>query len=100
MCSGCAGDLSLSTDDGASWTLIDSGLTNPNFNALLAVGTDLFVGTSDGDIHSTDNSTSWTAANEGLRNKTVRALAVSGTNLFAGTKGDGVWRRSLSEMSK
>ena len=73
----------LSTNNGASWTAIDSGLQfgdihNPNYPAVYALavsGTNLFAGTSGGIFISTNNGTSWTAG--GLSSPYVRALVVS-----------------------
>ncbi|HUU28477.1 MAG TPA: hypothetical protein VM123_11755 [archaeon] len=81
----------LSTNNGTSWTEVNTGLTNTVILAL-AVSPDssgnLFAGTGDGGVFlSTNNGTSWTEVNNGLTNTSVRALAVSGTNLFAGTGG-------------
>ena len=87
----------LSTNNGTSWTSINTGLTNPSVTALAVSsnetgGTNLFAGTNGGVFLSTNNGTSWTAINTGLTNPNVTAFAVSsnetgGTNLFAGTNG-------------
>lgn len=73
-------------------------MTNTIVQSLSVSGSNLFAGTSGGVFLSTNNGTSWTAASTGLTTVDVLSLAVSGTNLFAGTYGDGLWRRSLSEM--
>jgi len=78
----------LSTNNGTSWTAVNTGLTYPLVNALAVSGTNLFAGTGrDGVFLSTNNGTSWIAVNTGLTNLYVYAFAVSGTNLFAGTFG-------------
>ena len=81
-----------STDSGANWDSVNSGLTNLGIQSLAVSGTNLYVGTRGGVFRSTDNGTNWTAANTGLGNTDATALAVSGTNLFAGTAGGGVFR--------
>jgi len=82
----------LSTDNGTSWTTVNTGLTNAEVSALAVSGTNLFAGTHFGGVFlSTNNGTNWTAVNTGLMNTIVHALAVSGTNLFAGTEGGGVF---------
>lgn len=89
----------LSTNNGTSWTEVNTGLTSSFVYALAVSGTNLFAGTYDGIFLSTNNGTSWTAVNTGLTNTNVLSLApdlLSG-NLFAGTYG-GVWRRPLSEI--
>ena len=89
----------LSTNNGTSWTEVNTGLTSSFVYTLAVSGTNLFAGTYDGIFLSTNNGTSWTAVNTGLTNTNVLSLApdlLSG-NLFAGTYG-GVWRRPLSEI--
>src|SRR5882672_8243150 len=80
-----------STDNGVSWTAVNSGLTDTNITSLAVIGTNLFAGTSRGVFRSTDNGTSWTAASTGLQDTSIYALAVIDTNLFAGNK-YGVYR--------
>jgi len=87
------GGVFLSTNNGTSWTPVNTGLTTTNVYALAVNGTNLFAGTyGDGGVYlSTNNGTSWTAVDSGLTNNVVFALAASGTNLFAGTWGGGVF---------
>jgi len=93
----------LSTNNGTSWTAINTGLTSTLVLALAVSpdsggtgGTSIFAGTSRGGVFlSTNNGTSWTQVNTGLMNTNVLSLAVSpkgtgGTNLFVGTY-DGVY---------
>ena len=76
----------LSTNNGTSWTEVNSGLTNISVYALAVSGTNLFAGTDgDGVFLSTNNGSNW--INSDLTSTYVRALAVSGTNLFAGSWG-------------
>jgi hypothetical protein len=95
------GGVCRSTNSGASWTPINSGMTNLFGNAVAvssngAGDTNIFAG-GRGVFRSTDNGTSWTAA--GLSLLSVKCLAISpatgGTgdpNIFAGTRGNGVYR--------
>jgi hypothetical protein len=86
------GGVYLSTNNGTSWTQVNSGLTNTDVFALTLSGTNLFAGTLGGGVYlSTDNGTSWTQVNSGITNTDVYALTVSGTNLFVGTWGGGVF---------
>jgi len=84
-----------SSDNGAGWTVANTGLTNGSVNALaLNTGGEIFAGTFDGVFLSTNNGNSWTPVNTGLTNKRVRALALnSAGDIFAGTEG-GVFRSS------
>jgi hypothetical protein len=94
------GGVFRSSNNGTSWTAVNTGLTNTIVRSFAVSGSNLFAGTHGGGVFlSTNNGTSWTAVNTGLSNfTTVYALAVSGSNLFAGTGDYGVWRRPLSEM--
>jgi hypothetical protein len=93
----------LSTDNGTSWTAVNSGLKDrdtTNVLSLAVSGSNIFAGTDSGVFHSTNNGTSWTAISSGLpANSTITALAISYSNIFAGTK-SGVWRRPLSEVTE
>lgn len=82
------GYLFLSTNNGASWTRVNSGLPISRFiNALTFKDNYLFAGTSNGVFVSTNNGNSWVSSNSGLTNTSVSSLGVVGTNLFAGTAG-------------
>jgi ligand-binding sensor domain-containing protein len=92
------GGVFLSTNNGTSWTAVNSGLKDSSVRCLATSGSNIFAGTDSGVFLSTNNGTSWTAVNSGLPNADVNCLAVSGGNIFAGTNGFGVWRRPLSEV--
>jgi len=80
-----------STNDGTSWTPVNTGLTNLNVLAFTVAGTNLFAGTEgSGVFRSTNNGTNWSATSA-LTDPYVYALANSGTNLFAGADGGGVY---------
>jgi ligand-binding sensor domain-containing protein len=78
------GGVFLSTDNGSSWTEVNSGLMNTCVYSLAVSGTNLIAGTNGGVFLSTNNGTSWTSTGPGFAAE-VFSLAVSGTNLFAGT---------------
>jgi ligand-binding sensor domain-containing protein len=89
---GTEGGVFLSTNNGASWSAVNTGLNNTNVRALAVYGTNLFAGTYGGGVfRSTNNGTNWYVVNTGLIFTQVQALAVSGTNLFAGTYIGGVF---------
>jgi ligand-binding sensor domain-containing protein len=85
------GGVFLSTNNGTSWTAVNTGMTNTKVFSLAVSGTNLFAGTFGGVFLSTNNGASWTAVNTGLTSSFVFALYVSGTNLLAGTGGGGVF---------
>jgi photosystem II stability/assembly factor-like uncharacterized protein len=79
------GGVRRSTDNGATWTLASSGLTQPWIQALIAKDGSLFAGTAhSGVFRSTNNGLLWTEMNAGLMNRDVSSLAAAGPNLFAG----------------
>jgi photosystem II stability/assembly factor-like uncharacterized protein len=95
-----AGDnaVFVSTNNGTTWDLTNSGLKRIHVNSLVARGMDIYVGTWNGVYCSTDAGKSWAPINAGLTNLQVTTLYVRGTYLFAGTGGGGVFRSRLSEM--
>jgi len=70
----------ISTNSGASWRGVNSGLTNTYVQCLAVSGSNIFVGvngTNGGIFLSTDNGTNWTPVNAGLTNyKWISGLAV------------------------
>ena len=79
-----AAGVFLSTNNGTSWTAVNSGLTNTNVNVLAVGGSNIFAGTDGGGIFlSTNSGTSWTAVDSNLTYNPVCALALSGSNIFA-----------------
>ena len=89
-----------STDQGATWTQVNNGLTDLWITALLSPdGTHLFAAGAGGVFLSFDNGNTWSSVGTGLTTA-VSSLAVSadGSTLLAGTAGFGVWARPISEM--
>jgi ligand-binding sensor domain-containing protein len=83
-----------STDNGASWINLDSGLTDVNVKSIaFGPGGEVYAGTSvSGVFRSTDNGLYWTPMNNGLTNTSILSLAVTtGGTVFAGTT-SGVFR--------
>ena len=76
-----------STDNGATWTAVSSGLmfigTYAGANAFAAKGTDIFATTVSGIFLSTDNGTNWTSVN----GSDATGILVNGNDIYAGTAG-------------
>jgi hypothetical protein len=74
------GGVFKSTDGGASWAAVNSGLTNTNVFALAiapTTPTTVYAGTIHGGVFkSTDGGASWAAVNSGLTNTVVQALEI------------------------
>ncbi len=76
----------LSTDNGASWTAVNNGLTIGPVYALAVNGTYLFAAIEGGGIfRSGDNGNTWTGVFNGS-DIFVFSLGVSGTNVLVGTE--------------
>jgi hypothetical protein len=86
--------VTLSTDDGVSWTVAaNTGLTNLILRPLAVSGTNLFAGTfGDGVFRSNDNGSNWVSG-AGLKNEIIYSILISGTDLFAAGEG-GIFRSS------
>jgi ligand-binding sensor domain-containing protein len=82
---GSAG-VSLSTNNGNSWSAVNNGLTSTGISSFAINGTNVFAG-GDGVFLSSNNGSLWSSVINGLSNTTVNALAISGSNIFAGTNG-------------
>jgi photosystem II stability/assembly factor-like uncharacterized protein len=81
-----------SDDDGTSWTVVSTGLTNTGVWTLAVVDTVLYAGTNGGGVfRSNDAGATWTAASDGLTNLYALSLTSDGTSLYTGTIG-GVYR--------
>jgi photosystem II stability/assembly factor-like uncharacterized protein len=106
------GGVFRSTNNGASWTVVDSGLpAYPSVQALAVNGNTIFaaytamtgycnMSANPGVSYSTNNGTIWNKFDSGLAGQYITSLAVSGTDLYAGTVNSGVWRRLLSDATK
>ena len=95
--------ISVTTDYGANWTPINTGLTNLSVRAFVISTnkTYIFSGTLGGGVfRSLNNGTgaAWTAFNTGLTNLSVYSLAANGASTFVGT-GNGVFRASINSTS-
>lgn len=84
-----------STDNGDSWTEVNTGLTQLIiFSLAINPSGEVFAGTQLGGIfRSTDNGDNWTAVNKGLTNLLVYSLVINSSgDIFAGTQMGGVFR--------
>ncbi len=87
------GGVFRSTDNGASWVAVNTGLSNGIVLTFAISGDNLFAGTYGGGIfRSTNEGESWTAANVGLTSFYINTIVISDTNIFVGTGGGGIFR--------
>jgi photosystem II stability/assembly factor-like uncharacterized protein len=88
------GGIFISTDNGSSWTPINSGLPLKNITAIAKDGNNLYVNAwGAGPYTSINNGASWSAANGGLTGQglNIMSLTITGGKLFAGAYGGGVF---------
>lgn len=95
-----------SSDGGASWSPVDSGLNAIGVTSLAASTTYLFAGTAypNGVFRSTNQGAMWVAVDSGLTSESqyipeILCLLFKGANLFAGTVGMGVVLSTNNGMS-
>src|SRR5947208_2499102 len=75
----------LSTNNGASWAPVNSGLSNTNVTSLVIVGNNIFAGTQGGVFMSANNGSSWSSVSSGISTLWILSLATNGTYIYAGT---------------
>jgi hypothetical protein len=84
----------ISSDSGASWTAVNSGLTNLTVISLAVIGKYVFAGTNGGAgiFLSSNSGSNWIASDSGLPlNSDVPSLAVTGYGVYAGVYGGGIF---------
>lgn len=78
------GKLYISIDNGATWTLSNSGITNGKVTSIVNVGNKILASTYGwGVFISTDNGTTWT--NPSGSSTYIQSFFVNGTNVIAGS---------------
>ncbi len=91
------GGVARSFDEGANWTLVNSGLTSqvkPLQVQFAPNGTGYVVSEAAGTYVSTNGGASWSASTEGLTNLNTRGIAFQGSDVYVGTRGAGVFKRT------
>ncbi|GAB1350789.1 hypothetical protein MASR1M107_30040 [Ignavibacteriales bacterium] len=86
------GGIYISNNNGNTWTVSNTGLTNLTVWALHGAGSAIYAGTLGGVFKSTDNGATWAAANSGILSLDIRAFTSVGTTIFAGSIGGGIYR--------
>ena len=87
-----------STDGGASWNAVNTGLTNTQISTVALdpqTPTTVYAGTWGGVFKSTDGGGNWSAANTGLPGAGISVLVVdplTPTTLYAGMESFGVFK--------
>ncbi len=97
------------TDDGAHWMSVSTGLPASKMQALIVKDSTLFVGTFVGNYRSTNKGDTWIEVDQGFRSndKDITCLALHDSLLFTGggggvyrtTNNGDVWNRVSPELS-
>jgi photosystem II stability/assembly factor-like uncharacterized protein len=80
-----------STNYGASWSAVNSGLWNSFVRCFAASGEAIFAGTDGGVFVSTNHGLAWDPASPKIADYYVNTLVMRGTDLYAGTGGNGIF---------
>ncbi len=100
-----------STDNGTSWTAVNTGLADTNITSIsvvqTAVQTYLFTGTISGLYRSSNGGSMWNLMNNGLGSSAVTGVVDPGPAFLAGTMGGafrstdegGTWSESSSGLT-
>lgn len=95
-----------STNEGASWTALNTGLGTLSARALAidpAASAKMFLGTSGGIYKSVDSGATWATSSSGLSYLTdIKATAVEAahpTNIYGGGSGSGAFKSDNSGVS-
>lgn len=93
------GGLFRSIDQGVTWTHpLDSTLAN-NIFALVAHGTDTYLGSDSGLFLSRDRGASWGSIHDGLpRGKSVGSFLIHADTLYASVFTEGIWKLALKDF--
>ena len=88
------------TDNGASWIQVNTGLTNFSIYGMAVVqngagGNTILAGTGSGIFFSTNNGASWAILENDKISNSASTLAISSKTMFAGTSDGSVWKRPL-----
>ncbi len=76
-----------SSDNGATWTSVNTGLPNPSIVSLSVVGPNVYAGTGGSGLYVTNNNgANWMVAGSGIPlQRGVYTVSASGPYLLAGT---------------
>ncbi len=97
---GTSNGVSLSTDNGSTWTTVNTGYPSGSldidaFTYLHPKNgpTMVFAGRWEGGAYvSTDDGATWSAADSGISTQRVQSLSALDSTLFAGTLAGGIFR--------
>lgn len=74
----------VSSDNGATWSPSNSGLTSNYITSFTVKGSNIFAGTDAGIFRTGNNGANWSAVNNGLSMTFITSLSNNGSSVFAG----------------
>jgi hypothetical protein len=83
-----------STDNGASWSVVNTNLGASRYGFAVNGGT--VYGATHSTYGATDTGATWTILGSGLGNYDLFSIALHSGALYVGTDGSGVWKLSIS----
>ncbi len=81
----------VSSNNGASWTTSNSGLTQLSVYAIEVAGSTVYAGTFNGLFKSTNNGATWVSSGNGTEGSNIFDFAVAGSVVYAAGNG-GLYR--------
>jgi ligand-binding sensor domain-containing protein len=97
---GCNGDgVFVSSNNGASWSSFNTGLTDKNIFGLLVSGTRLYAATGSGVFVTQNTTANWSGGLTGLPVRRFNCFTVSGSNVFAGSFQRGIFVSSSNGLT-
>ena len=97
------GGINKSTNGGASWSPLTTGVPNDWIRAMVATSSGIYAGVSNaGIIKSTNGGTSWTKVNNGLGGLIINSLVSHPTDaavLYTGTSGSGIGDAFVTKLN-
>lgn len=88
-----------SSDYGKTWLELNNGIPKIRSWEFISVGSNLFVCSEEGIYLTTDLGETWSKVSLDLKGGVVALSFVAyDSYLYVGTRGDGIYRRTLSEM--
>jgi hypothetical protein len=91
--------LLVSSDKGAKWKEVTSGIQKAQIWSFAVSGTNVFAGTETGAFYLKNGETIWLDVNTGFTEKYVVKLGISGEDIYALTNDGILWKRPISEMT-
>lgn len=82
--------ISKTSDNGISWTQVNTGLPSNTYQTLLLKGTDIFTGSSNGVYMTTNNGVQWNNVSTGLTGNALnvnKLILSANNNIYAATLG-------------